>query len=179
MAAPMSTSTPMPMSMPIGAPPGAAYPVAPVTHVKVVSGRGWYNAKIVLGSLSLTTAVIILALGGALANNFPSSDYAWYDLILGYCPAILAFGWQTAEFITLCVRRNRGIHPGAHVGLHLVIWLASAVAAGFITAITISNSSCGSYCRRTFGFSSSSFESLYNQYMGMEAALTAFVYILL
>jgi len=84
-----------------------------------------------------------------------------------------------AEFITLCVRRDRGIHPGAHVGLHLVIWLGAATCAGFLTAITISDSICGSYCRRSLGLGSSVSESLYDQYLGLEAALTAFVYILL
>jgi len=40
--------------------------------------------------------------------------------------------WNIAEFITLCVNR-RGIHPGAHIGLDLVLSLAllSAAAVSF------------------------------------------------
>lgn len=39
--------------------------------------------------------------------------------------------WQIAEFITLCVRRKyMGIHPGAHVGVHLILWLACVVLIG-------------------------------------------------
>jgi hypothetical protein len=39
--------------------------------------------------------------------------------------------WDIAEFITLCVRDGRsfrrGIPPGAHVGVELIIWLMFAV----------------------------------------------------
>ena len=41
----------------------------------------------------------------------------------------VSLGWNIAEFITICVNK-RSIHPGAHVGLDLIIWmglLSSAV----------------------------------------------------
>ena len=44
--------------------------------------------------------------------------------------------WQIAEFITVCVRRNyMGIHPGAHVGVHLILWLALCALIGITGAI--------------------------------------------
>ncbi len=85
--------------------------------------------------------------------------------------ALLAGIWQTAEFITLCARRNRGIHPGAHVGLHLVIWLGSAIDGGFLTTFMIGQSVCDDgydyYCQN------------YNSnYLGLEEGLVALLYIL-
>lgn len=45
----------------------------------------------------------------------------------------LALVWQTAEFITVCASsRHRGIHPGANVALHLIIWLITACALSFL-----------------------------------------------
>lgn len=47
--------------------------------------------------------------------------------------------WSGTELITRAVRHfKRGIHPGAHVGVTLIIWLAAAVVGGFATAITVS-----------------------------------------
>ena len=45
----------------------------------------------------------------------------------------LAIIWVTADFVAICVsREQRGIHPGAHVALHLIIWLLAAVTVGFL-----------------------------------------------
>lgn len=45
----------------------------------------------------------------------------------------MALIWQTAEFITICASsRHRGIHPGANVALHLIIWLMAIVAMSFM-----------------------------------------------
>lgn len=48
----------------------------------------------------------------------------------------MSLAWQIAEFITVCVRRNYiGIHPGAHVGVHLILWLALCALIGITGAI--------------------------------------------
>ena len=50
-------------------------------------------------------------------------------------PVYLSAGiWDTAELITVCVRRRakRGIHPGAHVGVELCIWLIAFGAATWL-----------------------------------------------
>lgn len=47
--------------------------------------------------------------------------------------------WSGAELITRAIHTfKKGIHPGAHVGLTLIIWLAAAVVGGFSTAIAVS-----------------------------------------
>ncbi|TDZ39263.1 hypothetical protein C8035_v006275 [Colletotrichum spinosum] len=51
--------------------------------------------------------------------------------------AVVALIWDIAELVTICARGGRrGIHPGAQVGVHLVLWLAFAAAAG-VESITI------------------------------------------
>lgn len=37
--------------------------------------------------------------------------------------------WNTVEFITLCVNR-KGIHPGAHIGLDILLSFALLSAGG-------------------------------------------------
>jgi len=44
--------------------------------------------------------------------------------------AIIAIVWNAAEFITLCVNK-RGIHPGANLGMDIVLWLNSMLEAIF------------------------------------------------
>lgn len=99
--------------------------------------RGWYIAKITLGSISLVLSIALVAFSGVTwsALNGLLTELAWT------APAtVLAICWQTAEFVTLCARRRtpagaflrRGIHPGAHIAVHLLCWI------GF-TAIFIVN----------------------------------------
>jgi hypothetical protein len=58
---------------------------AALTQNKVVSSRGWYITKIVLGSFSLLTCVIIIGLAAGLVANFGvADDYAWIDFIVAY-----------------------------------------------------------------------------------------------
>lgn len=53
--------------------------------------------------------------------------------------------WNAAELLTHCARGSesiypRGIHPGAHVGVHLIMWMGSAIGIGFAaTSMVIFN----------------------------------------
>jgi hypothetical protein len=86
----------------------------------------------------------------------------------------LAGSWQIAEYITLCVRRNRGIHPGAHVALHLLIWLGAATAVGFLTTFAVVDNADAPY-----SWDSYYGNSMYTDYLALEDALAAFMYILM
>ncbi|KIH91040.1 hypothetical protein SPBR_01702 [Sporothrix brasiliensis 5110] len=114
-------------------------PVAPsnkdVSH-KIVSGRKWFFAKAALEGLSIVTGIVVSAVSGAVVvAQMPYPDLNGYlDAGLSFPPGILAILWPVAELVTLVVRRNRGIHPGAHVGMHLVIWLTGTVAGGLIAS---------------------------------------------
>ncbi|KAF2817290.1 uncharacterized protein BDZ99DRAFT_12933 [Mytilinidion resinicola] len=45
-------------------------------------------------------------------------------------PFAAAVAWEIADLITYCVNK-RGIHPGAHVGVELVLWLAMIICTVF------------------------------------------------
>ncbi|KXJ91661.1 hypothetical protein Micbo1qcDRAFT_223805 [Microdochium bolleyi] len=110
--------------------------------------RGWYIAKIVLGSLSLALSIVILAISAAAWARTRGwlREFAWTAPI-----AILAICWHTAEFVTLCARRGggspvssgprrrHGIHPGGHIGVNIVCWFGfmGIVAVDAYNAFTL------------------------------------------
>ncbi|ERT00527.1 hypothetical protein HMPREF1624_03900 [Sporothrix schenckii ATCC 58251] len=114
-------------------------PVAPsnkdVSH-KIVSGRKWFFAKAGLEGLSIITGIVVSGIsGGVIAAQAPYPTVnGYFDAALSFPPGILAILWPAAELVTLAVRRNRGIHPGAHVGIHLIIWLAGTAAGGLVAS---------------------------------------------
>lgn len=65
----------------------------------------------------------------------------------------MALIWQTAEFITVCASsRHRGIHPGANVALHLLIWLVAIVATSFMAVYVSLDQSDVSYYSNTSNY---------------------------
>ncbi|KAJ2893825.1 hypothetical protein MKZ38_008207 [Zalerion maritima] len=119
--------------------------------------RRWHVAKTVVRGWSFLFATIIIILDIVLilkANEIYAqyledgdSIYAYYrgdDYTIAFLlwvssmpPAILVFAWDMAEFVTLCARRKtvgRGIHPGAHVGMDLIIWLVLTIIWGSLAA---------------------------------------------
>ncbi|KAL2756390.1 hypothetical protein ACRALDRAFT_1081731 [Sodiomyces alcalophilus JCM 7366] len=90
--------------------------------------KNWHVTKIVFRSFDLVFSIVVLGL--AIYVILDMDD----GLTMALCspPAIAAIIWEVAEFITLCARGGRvGIHPGAHVALHLLIWLVWAISLGF------------------------------------------------
>ncbi|KAI6592771.1 hypothetical protein MCOR04_003452 [Pyricularia oryzae] len=106
---------------------------------KVVSSKKSFLFKSAIGITIILMDIIIIGVAAGNLNStryaFASSYYYYYSpfwtFIFIIPPAILSFVWQVAEFITLAVRKDRGIHPGAHVGLHLVLWLGYIVGATY------------------------------------------------
>lgn len=103
-------------------------------QVLVPYSQSWHTAKIVLRSLSLVSAAVLLILcivDWATNRSWPSAGLDWainrswptsWPLLTLTLPVL---SWDTAEFVTLCVRRRQqgGIHPGIHVAFELIIWL--------------------------------------------------------
>lgn len=89
--------------------------------------------KIGLTIASLVFCIVLLGLSVAISIG-PGYD-AWNITIYWIGPLIAIAGcWDIAELITLfgCGKRHggefrRGIHPGAHVGVNLIIWLVGIV----------------------------------------------------
>jgi hypothetical protein len=151
--------------------PPQQQPVRLVPHSKP-----WHIAKIVLHSLSLTFSLIVLGISVALSLNLSFSVLT----VLWTAPqACLAIIWAVAEFITICVRRGHlGIHPGAHVGIHLILWLGFGIAVGLD----------GYYLAVSYLFNDYSYYSSYYDYYyyydnsearGMLQAIVAFVVLLM
>lgn len=96
----------------------------------------------------------------------------------------LSICWLVAELITVCVRRHRkGIHPGAHVGMHLILWLGFLVCVIFNSFTTYYNSVYGSYDYDDddyyYGYSSYYNKAARQRYTAMASAVLAFSVLLL
>ncbi|ROV97988.1 hypothetical protein VMCG_07045 [Cytospora schulzeri] len=80
-------------------------------------------AKLVLGGFNVVFAIIALGLSLGLVSSSYAFD-AFIIVIIIAATAVISILWQGAEFITIAARKTRRpIHPGAHVGVHLVLWV--------------------------------------------------------
>ncbi|KAJ0165118.1 hypothetical protein CTA2_12320 [Colletotrichum tanaceti] len=92
--------------------------------------RPWHIAKIALRGCNIVFGIIVIGLTAHAAA------WLWYWspflLWFGAIPAAFAICWDSAELITICARGGRrGIHPGAHVGVHLVFCPVLAAGIAF------------------------------------------------
>ncbi|KAF4459927.1 wnt and FGF inhibitory regulator domain-containing [Fusarium albosuccineum] len=89
--------------------------------------KAWMITKLALHGADIVTCIVGLGLTFSLIKSGVLGLVA-----LGACPLLfLALIWDVAEFITRFVRKwQSGIHPGAHVGLSLFIWLGAAIVGG-------------------------------------------------
>ncbi|KAI1416884.1 hypothetical protein F5Y13DRAFT_101482 [Hypoxylon sp. FL1857] len=89
--------------------------------------RSWQIAKVVLQCASLVCCITVLGLSAS--NTWRGGTGAG---IFTIPVAIVIAVWTIAELVTLFFRRKtapgRGIHPGAHVGVHLIFVLALILA---------------------------------------------------
>ncbi|KAJ3569272.1 hypothetical protein NPX13_g6136 [Xylaria arbuscula] len=84
--------------------------------------RRWDVIKVVLRSICLVLSIVDLA--ELIAYQLSSSDLGYWGSVA--YPALATFAaWDIAEFVVILVRKStaRGIHPGAHVGVELILWL--------------------------------------------------------
>ncbi|KAK8118014.1 uncharacterized protein PG998_006295 [Apiospora kogelbergensis] len=90
----------------------------------------WHTIKRVLTLLSMTWSIVILVLSCLFAVRGGLADgVGLWSLPI----TIAALLWNSAELATYAIRRattglRRGMHPGAHVGGHLLLWLTCALA---------------------------------------------------
>ncbi|KAI1157886.1 hypothetical protein F5B18DRAFT_129523 [Nemania serpens] len=86
--------------------------------------RKWNVIKVMMRTLCLTLSIIDVAELIAIQTSSNGLDYpAW----VAY-PVLAAIAlWDVIEFVVIIVRGGiaKGIHPGAHVGVELILWLGS------------------------------------------------------
>ncbi|KAK8029855.1 hypothetical protein PG993_011146 [Apiospora rasikravindrae] len=132
--------------------PYQPYPAgAPAQPQQPLASRPWHNTKLVLLSMSIVFSIIVIGISIALAVNptILSLQVIWVAP-----EAAVAIIWSVAEFVTLCARKNqRGIHPGAHVALHLLLWLAFVVAAGLTAYLVALNVEYDYYYSSSYRYS--------------------------
>ncbi|KAI1637539.1 hypothetical protein F4809DRAFT_640404 [Biscogniauxia mediterranea] len=99
--------------------------------------RQWDAAKLVLRAGSLVAAAAVA--GFVVAFNFAGGRYVSAN-------SLSVAGWDAAEFVVVCARRDRarGIRAAAHVGVDLVLWLA-AVATLALQSIYVGYRAGGGY----------------------------------
>ncbi|KAH8161124.1 hypothetical protein CIB48_g7118 [Xylaria polymorpha] len=100
-----------------------------------------------LTALSSVWGIIIIALTSILLSD---GGIASSVSLYSYAIVVASIIWNTAELITYCVRlrkeTQRGIHPGAHVGLHLIFWLAGIFAILLTVTVYLSVASAVQNC---------------------------------
>ncbi|KAI0432580.1 hypothetical protein F5Y09DRAFT_135985 [Xylaria sp. FL1042] len=120
-------------------------PVRPLPHLS----SPYLTTRIGLTVLSSIWGIIIIALTSVLlSEGGGAGGVSFYAYII----VVVSIIWNTAELITFCVRLRkqvqRGIHPGAHVGLHLLFWLAGVFATVLTVALYLGVASNVRYCER-------------------------------
>lgn len=86
--------------------------------------------------------------------------------------------WSATELIVRSVRKfQTGVHPGAHVGMCLIIWIIASIVGGtFATMVAISQS----YCNEDVYYSSNYSDECSGQFIGSVGsfwAITVFTWL--
>lgn len=115
--------------------------------------KTWFWIKVCLTCLSITISAVLLAL--SLSISLGVFDGFRTPLAVIIVPvAVVAAAWDVAELVVNCARKSaqgarHGIHPGAHVGVDLVLWLACAFVAIVVGASYTSAQSTIRNCRNS------------------------------
>ncbi|KAI6258901.1 hypothetical protein MCOR27_006433 [Pyricularia oryzae] len=96
--------------------------------------NGWYIAKVVL---RVSTTGFAVTMVPVQINRQPWMSISYPDIwsfindVLQYVLAAVIMSWNSAEFITMCFRKGRGISAKAHIFLDAFIFLLALAAVGY------------------------------------------------
>ncbi|KAI1089603.1 hypothetical protein F5B19DRAFT_362601 [Rostrohypoxylon terebratum] len=146
--------------------------------------KSWTHSKLTLTLSLVIVGIIVMALGCVFVTD---ATYEGWVAAYALPISIASILWNGAELITFAVRsrknEKRGIHPGAHVGLHLCFWIACVFAALLsITEIIVINSDlrdCQEEKNSRYSYSYSNCEDydgldMNGRYLPMMRAIAAF-----
>ncbi|KAH6888420.1 hypothetical protein B0T10DRAFT_488140 [Thelonectria olida] len=93
--------------------------------------KAWVYTKLALHAADIILCICAIAISFSLGGH----GTAGYAFVLCTPIFFVAFIWDVAEIMTWLLRkRQAGIHPGAHVAMSLLIWMAAAVVGGIQSA---------------------------------------------
>jgi hypothetical protein len=106
------------------APPQVAYPQ--FYRPPVPYSKGWGFTKDGFQAASVVICIIGIGMSAALGNN------GYGSLLINLPIFVFAFVWGACELFLRFRRKfaRPAVHPGAHVALSLIIWLAAGFAGG-------------------------------------------------
>ncbi|KAI0420301.1 hypothetical protein F5X98DRAFT_372110 [Xylaria grammica] len=86
--------------------------------------RKWNVIKVVLRSLCLTLSIADIA--ELVAVDYSPSDLEYWPTV-AYPILSVFILWDVVEFVVIIARGSvaKGVHPGAHVGVELILWLGT------------------------------------------------------
>ncbi|KAI1265630.1 hypothetical protein F5Y18DRAFT_41419 [Xylariaceae sp. FL1019] len=154
-------------------PPNQHFTYATPTRQIPKLSQAWIGTRIGLTVLSSILGIIIIALTSQLLGQ---GSWVAATELYAYPIAVASVLWNTAELITYCVRlrkhHQRGIHPGAHVALHLLLWLAGVFGVLLTVSLLLGVQSELDYCENYYdnqGYQSSSCDEFtpYTYYRSM------------
>ncbi|CAI4213219.1 unnamed protein product [Parascedosporium putredinis] len=116
----------------------------PIKVIQAPTKPTWIT-KLVLRALALIFGISLIGLIGAIAaihrysyyddGYYYSSSDAWLPLAIVGGQIIVSICWNIAEIISILVRRgHRGTHPGACVGMDLLLWIGVLVGISMLGA---------------------------------------------
>lgn len=152
--------------------------------------RTWLTTKLALTSLSIFCCIVVLGISIGLAVD---PDVQSYVVVWTAPQAGAALLWSIAESATLCALRapkptHRGIHPGAHVAVQLLLWLSFGAGLGltarllkFAVAFTASDDPdvYPEYNAYYYGENEDNYEYYSDSYIHSMEALVAFLVFLI
>lgn len=133
--------------------------------------RPWNIAKMALRGSDIVAAIILLGLSIDILFSYMNAFFL--AMVFTLPAAVTVILWESAELITLCARGGKlGIHPGAHVAMHLIFWLYHAVGLAFFSIYIVWDISSEYSYYNYYGYENPNAGKIY-------AALTFFAIMLL
>ncbi|KAK4185433.1 hypothetical protein QBC35DRAFT_16652 [Podospora australis] len=94
--------------------------------------KPWYTPRSILAIFSIMISLALLGMGIKVLVKYDAAPLIHVSVAFVIFTAVASITWSILEFIAICARRQqRGIYPGAHVGVHMCLCLACIAAMSY------------------------------------------------